>query len=212
MKNCFLILVSALLFCQQSIAQNENEEEKKGFKKENLFVGGSISAAFASNVFGIGVNPEFGYNIAKWVDLGIVANYNYTSYREYFGGDKLRQTIYGGGLYTRLFPVKFLFAQAQIEHNWITLKQLYGSGGSVKSNASSNSLLVGAGYTTGRDPAGKSAYGYLSVLIDVLKQENSPYVTYDYNPATGMNTVRQVPIIRAGFIIPLFQGSRNQEF
>ena len=210
MKNSFLVLVTVLFFSHWSFAQNENEEVKKGFKKENLFAGGSISAAFASNVFGIGGNPEFGYSLAKWMDLGIVGNYNYTSYRQYYGSDKLRQTIYGGGGFARLFPVKFLFVQAQLEHNWITLKHLY-AGGSEKTNVSSNSLLIGAGYTTGRDPAGKSVYGYLSVLVDVLKQDNSPYVTYDYNTNTGGNSVRQVPVIRAGFIVPLFQGG-NRNF
>jgi hypothetical protein len=182
MKSYFLFFAGILFFGQTVVAQNE--KEKKGFQKENFFAGGSISAAFASNVFGIGGNPEFGYSIARWVDLGIVANYNYTSYREYYGGDKLRQTVYGGGLFTRLFPVKFLFAQAQIEHNWITQKQLYSGGGSDKIKVASNSLLVGAGYTTGRDPDGKSAYGYLSILVDILKEENSPYVTYDYDPST----------------------------
>jgi hypothetical protein len=203
MKNCFLTFIS-ILFLGSVFAQNN--EEKGGFKKENFFVGGSISAAIANNVFGIGANPEFGYSIARWVDAGIVANYNYSSYRDYYGGDKLHQTIYGGGFYTRLFPVRFLFLQGQIEHNWIVQKQLFGGGGSEKDNFSSNSLLIGAGYTTGRDPRGKSAYGYFSILFDVFQDENSPYVTYDYDPNTGTNHAHPVPIVRAGFIVPIFQG------
>jgi hypothetical protein len=210
MKNYFLTLICFVLFGNLLFAQNENEDEKKGFSKENFFAGGSISASIASGIFGIGGNPELGYSLAKWADIGIVANYNYTSYRQYYGNDKLRQTIYGGGLFTRLFPVKFLFAQAQIEHNWITQKQFYGSGGSTKAQFSSNSFLVGAGYTTGRDPQGKSAYGYLAILVDVLKGEDSPYVTYDYDPNTGTNHIRQLPVIRAGFIVPLFQGKGNR--
>lgn len=201
MKNFFLTLMCFVLFGNLLFAQDEKKE--KGFEG-NFFAGGSISAAIASGVFGIGANPEFGYSLTKWADIGIVGNYNYTSYRQYYASDKLRQTIYGGGLYTRLFPVKFLFAQAQIEHNWITQKQFY-TGGSTKDRFSSNSLLIGAGYTTGRDPQGKLAYGYLAVLLDVLKEENSPYVTYD-----NANHRALLPVIRAGFIVPLFQGGGNK--
>jgi hypothetical protein len=210
MKNFFLTLMCFVLFGNLLFAQDE--KEGKGFAKENFYAGGSISAAIASGVFGIGANPEFGYSIAKWADIGIVGNFSYTSQRlsdpvtgQYSTVDKLRGTNYGGGLYTRLFPVKFLFAQAQIEHNWIAEKRFY-SGGSTKDQISSNSFLVGAGYTTGRDPQGKSAYGYLAVLVDVLNNENSPYVTYDYDPTTGINHKRLLPVIRAGFIFPLFQG------
>jgi hypothetical protein len=206
MKRHLIVLLCCINFAQLLWAQDENEEVKRGFKKENFFAGGSISAAFASGTFGIGVNPEFGYNLAKFVDIGVVANYNYTSYSDYYGSNKLHQTIYGGGFFTRLFPIKFLFAQAQIEHNWIVQKQLYYGGGSDKYKSSSNSLLVGGGYTTGRDPAGKSAYGYFAILVDLLKEQDSPYVSYEYDPNTGRNVVRQIPIIRAGVIVPLFQG------
>lgn len=212
MKNYLLILV-CILFCGQALFAQNDEGEKRGFKKENLFVGGSISAAFATDVFGIGANPEFGYSVAKWMDLGIAGNYNYTSYRNYGGyasNDRLHQTIYGPGFFTRLFPVRFLFAQAQIEHNWIALKYLYGSGGNQKASISSNSFLVGAGYTTGRDPGGKSAYGYLAVLVDVLNEKNSPYVNYDYDFNGNVIGRHQVPVIRAGFIVPLFQGKGNR--
>lgn len=208
MKNYFLVL-AFLVLTQFVFAQKEEKDEGKGFKKENLFFGGSISAAFASDVFGIGGSPEFGYNLAKWADLGIVGNYNYTSYRHYGGyysNDKLRQTIYGGGAFTRLFPVRFLFAQAQFEHNWIALKYLYDGGGSEKAKVSSNSLLVGAGYTTGRNTNSKSPYGYFSVLIDVLNDDYSPYMNYRYDNSGNVTGREKVPVIRAGFIVPLFQG------
>ena len=203
MKNFFLTLMCFVLFGNVLFSQNEKKE--KGFEG-NFYAGGSISAGIASGFFGIGVNPEFGYSLTKWADIGLVANYNYTSRRyldsigQYSSTDKRRQTLYGGGLYTRLFPVKFLFVQAQIEHNWITEKYFF-SGGSVKDKVSVNSLLIGAGYTTGRDPLGKSAYGYLAVLVDVFKHGNSPYVTYSDN-----NQRLLLPIIRAGYIVPLFQG------
>ena len=108
-----------------SFAQEEETEEKKGFKKEKLFTGGSISLSFSNQSFLIGGSPVLGYNLTRWADLGIVLNYTYTSYRDYqYYNDKLRQSVYGGGVFTRLFPVRFLFVQGQVEHNWIRLKYI----------------------------------------------------------------------------------------
>jgi hypothetical protein len=195
-----LFLLSALCLRAQE-EPTEEKEEKKGFNKENFFTGGSISLTFFNNTFLIGGNPVFGYSLTRWADLGLVFNYTYTSYRDYqYYDDKLKQSVYGGGVFTRLFPVRFIFAQAQMEHNWIRLKYIYpDNGGEEKYNRSATSILVGGGYTTGRDPDNKSPYGYLAVLFDVSKDANSPYTD---------NTGRAIPIIRAGFHIPLFQGRK----
>lgn len=207
-----LWILGLVFMTQLAQAQEEEAGEKRGFKKENFFTGGSISLAISNYTFGIGATPEFGYSLARFVDLGILGNYNYTSYRNYpIQGQigTLKQTIYGGGAFTRIFPARFLFAQAQFEHNWIDLKYKY-SGGRVKDNVSANSFLVGAGYCTGRDPDAKSVYGYFSVLVDVLKEENSPYVNYDYDVYGNITGTRAVPIVRAGLIVPLFQGSHHR--
>lgn len=204
----FFLLVGLLIGTQIVFAQrySNNEIENRGFKKENFFTGGSISLSFFNGAFLAGGNPFFGYSFTKWADLGIVANYTYSSFRGYYNfGDKLRQTIYGGGMFTRLFPVKFLFAQAQAERNWIRSKYIPspGSGGiSEVRSISANSILIGGGYTTGRDPYNRSAYGFLSVLFDVGNDVNSPYKN---------NLGRPIPIIRAGLNVPLFQGSRYKE-
>src|SRR5579875_2760135 len=113
MKNLFLLFVCFAFSAQALLAQDKDDKsEKKGFKKENLFTGGSISLSYFNEEFLIGANPVFGYSVAKWADLGLVGNYNYTSIRDYSGygaNDKMRQYIYGGGVFARLFPVHFLF-------------------------------------------------------------------------------------------------------
>src|SRR6476661_5267336 len=110
-----VLLTAMLLAGMTSRAQEKDEkEEKKGFQKEKLFSGGSIALGFSNNSFLIGGSPVFGYSVAHWADLGLVVNYNYTSYRDVNNiNDKLKQTVYGGGAFTRIFPLKFLFAQAQ---------------------------------------------------------------------------------------------------
>ena len=142
-----------------------------------------------------------GLFITKWLDAGIVVNYFYSEQRDYIVfDDKLKQNNYGGGGFLRLFPVRFLFAQGQIEHNWIKVKYVPPNGGVTDENSvSGTSFLVGPGYTTGRDPDNKSPFGYFAVLWDVLKNRYSPYLN---------SAGRATPIIRAGINIPLFQGRK----
>lgn len=202
MKQWTLLLT--LIACTSTgYAQDEEEvPEKRGFKKENLFTGGSISLGFSNNSFVVGGSPVFGYKIANWIDAGLVGNYQYTSYRHYWVvNDKLRQSVYGGGVFTRLYPVNFLFAQAQFEHNFITLKYIPPNGASSeKVTTSANSFLVGAGYAEGRVPGMNSGFFSLAVLFDLSNNENSPYMN---------NQGRPVPIFRAGINVFLFRPSRS---
>ena len=185
-------------------AQDEEEKEKVPFK-ENLFTGGSISLAFYSNTFLIGGSPVLGYSLTNWADLGIVINYNYTVYRDYYVfDDRLKQQNYGGGGFVKLYPVRFLFAQAQWEYNFLRLKYIppNNSGIEQKDNLEASSFLVGGGYTTGRQGRGGGPHYYLAILFDISNNPGSPYTD-----AYG----RTIPIIRGGIQIPLFQGEgRNQ--
>ena len=198
------LLVSTTLWAQRE-REKEEEVPEKGFRKENLFTGGSVSLAFYNNTFLIGASPVFGYSLTNWIDAGIVVNYNYTSYRDYQEfDDRLRQYVYGGGAFVKIYPVRFLFAQAQFEHNIIKQKYIPAPGSlftreTAKDNA--NSFLIGAGYTTGREGRGGDPHYYLAVLFDVMKELTSPYTD-----AAG----RTIPIIRGGIQVPLFQGGYNR--
>jgi hypothetical protein len=200
MKKYFLFFAAAIFLAATTRAQKEEEdEERRGFKKENLFTGGSIALAFYNNTFLIGGSPVFGYSITRWLDAGIVANYNYTSYRDVnIFDDRLRQTNYGGGAFVRLYPIRFLFAQVQAEHNWLRFNYIPPGGAlSTRSKATGNSFLIGGGYSTGREPGSGQPFYYLSILFDIGDDANSPYTD-----AYG----RAIPIIRGGLQIPLFQG------
>ncbi len=185
-----------------AIAQDDEEEKKGGFKKENLFTGGTVNLQFGNRVTSLGLSPYFGYSINKYIDVAAAINFNYTSFRDYYiPDDKLRQTIYGPGAFVRLFPVKFLFAHAQYEFNFLKQTYLPGSnnpGPKEKYTLDAHSFLIGPGYAGGRGEDNKSFY-YISVLWDVGKNQNSPYKD---------NLNRAVPIIRAGYNIALFQGGR----
>ncbi len=217
MKKISLLLAAAMLttaiFAQQD--PEEGEPRKGGFKKENLFVAGSATASFFNGGTVLGIVPGVGYSLNRFVDAGVTINVNYISQRDVAEvGDRLRQTLFGPGTFLRLYPVNFLFAQGQYELNFIKLRYTASQGSTQYMNGTRNtqagSLLVGGGYCSGREGIGNTFY-YVSIMFDVLRNDNSPYVNYVLNPNTNVFEKRNIPIIRAGFQIALFQG-RNRQF
>ncbi len=200
------IIFAALLLTNviTVFAQDEEKAVKKnGFKKENLFTGGSVTASFYSGGTVLGISPAFGYSINKIIDAGVIMNFTYTGQRDYTG-DKYRQFVYGPGVFARIYPINMLFVQGTFEHNFtsLTYKPAYGLPGQ-KYKVDANSLLVGAGYCNGREGVGDMFY-YFSIMFDVLKNINSPYVEQLQD-----GSLRAQPIIKAGLQIPLFQGGSN---
>lgn len=192
-------------FCQK---EKDNEDEKKGgFKKENVFVGGSATLSFYSGGSVIGANPYIGYSINKFIDAAFVVNFTYTGERPY-SGEKIRQYVYGPGAFVRIYPIKMIFLHASYEHNFLSVKYIppSGSGYSTqKFKEQSNSYLLGAGYCNGRQSKGDFFY-YFSVMWDVKKDLYSPYTEQLQD-----GSIRAVPIIRAGIQLPIFQGKNKRD-
>lgn len=209
MKKLFVFLLIPL--CMEVSAQKNDQDGdtgNRGFDKSRLFTGGSANIGFSNGATVLGIAPQFGYSITSWADVGISFNLNYVSQRDYYEyGDKLRQTTYGPGAFVRLFPVNFLFAAAQYEHNFINLKYIPVPNSpnytKDKRSVGANSFLVGAGYAGGRERGGNTYY-FLSVMWDLANDKYSPY-------KDGLG--RANPVIRAGYNIGLFQGrSRGQRY
>lgn len=198
----------ALPFYVMTFAQSERDDRnvdipvERGFQKDRLFTGGSANLGFGSGSTMLGIEPQLGYSVSDWADVGINFNLNYISQRYFSSPEKLRQTIYGPGAFVRLFPVNFLFGTAQFEYNTIRQKYIPGTPGAPTqiSKVSANSLLVGAGYAGGRQP-GSNSYYFMSIMWDVYGDINSPYVD-QYQ--------RSSPVIRAGYNIGLFQKRYNR--
>ena len=193
-------------------SSQEDEAPKGGFKLNHLFTGGGIDLSFSNYSFAVGGSPVIGYSINKWVDVGIGINVNYISQREYeydpYGneratGNKIHQTGIAPLAFARVYPLKFLFVQAQGERNFITQKFISGYGQPTeKARFDATSLLLGVGYANGRESVGDFFY-YISLSIDVLKNRYSPYVQQALN-----GSVNILPILKAGIQIPLFQGRK----
>jgi hypothetical protein len=204
MKRKILLAFAICTVAVINVKAQDKEEKKGGFKKENLFTGGNVALGFGSGTTSFGIGPYFGYSINKYLDVALSLNYNYISQRSYYFDIKYRQSIIGPGAFVRVFPVKFLFAQAQFEQNYITQKTLYGAGlgtPNEKFKVNASSFLIGPGYAGGREE-GSPMYYYISVLFDVAKNTYSPYVD---------NQGRVNPIFRAGVNIALFQGNSGKD-
>jgi len=193
-------LVTFSCFAQDEPEEKDNKD--RGFKKENLFTGGTLNLSFSNYGSVLGASPQLGYSVANWLDAGIIMGFTYSSQRDIYD-TKYRQTLITPGAFARLFPFDFLFASVQYEHNFINQKQLFPSGGvSYREHFDVNSLLVGVGYSGGKEGR-NSPYYYFSISVDVLQNKNSPY-TDQYN--------NLLPVINAGFNIPLFQGSSRRRY
>lgn len=174
-----------------------DEQPGSGFQKDHLFLGGSLGLGVGSYDFSIGVNPEIGYSLNRWLDVGVVANFTYSSIQAdpnyvYNPNTASKEFIYGGGVFGRAYVLPFLFLTAQPEFNWTSITQKDETyGGTYKLNANAPSVLLGIGY--GRRFIGESGF-YIALLFDAVRNVNSPY-----NDEYG----RPLPVLRAGFDIYL---------
>ena len=191
-----------ILFALHVNAQDE-EKSEPFFKKENLFAGGTLNLGFGNQTTSLGIAPFFGYSFNKYVDVAVSPGINYISIRDYddVPNSKLRQTVYGPGCFVRVFPVNFLFAQAQYEYNLMKTRYISPLGINEFYQLDAHSLLVGGGFASGREFSYQKSYYYFSILWDIGEAINSPYKD---------NLKRAVPIIRAGYNIALFQGKQRQ--
>ena len=191
MKRCFLLVL--MLVFSTFVFSQKNEENDHSFKKENIFLGGSISLGLGSGYFAVGGNPEIGYTIAPWLDAGIGTNINYyTIAPEYNNYRRDKSFNYGAGIFTRIYPLKEVFFQIQPEYNWTKISGQYvGSDFVDKLTFQAPSLLLGIGYTTRE--IGNSSF-YTLIMIDAGNNTESPYIGY---------LGSKEPVIRAGFNIYL---------
>ena len=178
MKKAFLFCFCVLCFCS-AFSQDEEPENEKGFKKENIFIGGNFGLSFGDLTL-INVSPQVGYRFSNFFAAGIGINGQYVSLKRRFNDgspySKTSQGVLGMNLFGRIYPISNLMFQVQPEANYIFGKQLfYGSPNQeYKMDALIvPSLLLGAGAVI---PSGRGSF-IASVFYDVLQDPNAPYGT-----------------------------------
>lgn len=194
MKNYLALFF--LIITTQSIAQNTVIETNKLVAPEKPWmVGGGLVLGGGTGSFQIGLNPELVKSYNDYIDLGVITNIYYSSFRSVASYDginaKFHKTQFGLGGFARVWPVNEFFLQIQPEYNWTWSNQKdLVNGISRNVNVSATSLLAGIGY--GRRT--ENGFSYMSIMIDLVNSQQSPY---------GMGQLRPQPIFRAGFGLPI---------
>ena len=191
----FLSLI--ILFTALNVhAQNNTIQTSKLMEPERpLMIGGGLVLGGGTGSFQIGLNPELVKSYNDYIDLGLISNIYYSSYRTIASYDginaKYHKTQFGLGGFARIWPVNEFFLQIQPEYNWTWAKSTdIVDNISNKVQVSATSVLAGIGY----ERRTENGFSYLSIMIDLINSQQSPY---------GMGQLRPQPIFRAGFGFPI---------
>jgi len=187
----FIILFVALNLNAQitTIQTNKLMEPERPW-----MIGGGLVLGGGSGSFQIGINPEMVKSHNDYIDLGVISNIFYSSFRTTeisSTNEKFRKMQFGLGGFARLWPVNEFFLQVQPEYNWTWAKQVnVVSNSSNKVSVSATSVLAGIGYGKRTE----NGFSYFSIMLDLINSQQSPY---------GMGQLRPQPIFRAGFGLPI---------
>ncbi len=196
-------LIYLMLFVlSNSIILNAQEVVKTmpSMNVNPLFIGGNLVIGGGAGSFQLGLNPEIYKRVNDYVDIGAATNLFFQSFNPTISnglpGISSRSFQLGAGAFTRIWPIEKFFIQVQPEYNytWSRFKDRgtegINAGASRSISFGAESLLAGIGYGS----RSENGMTYFSVMIDLLKNTNSPYRD-SYNRAN--------PIIRAGFAFPI---------
>lgn len=87
-------------------------EYKKGFDSKRIFMGGGLGLQFGS-ITAIELSPVVGYRFHRMFSAGISLQYSY--YKNSLFSPTIENSIYGGGVFARFYPLKFLFIHAEVQ-------------------------------------------------------------------------------------------------
>lgn len=191
------LFICLLLICFLSTKAQDIVKTTPALHARPTFIGGNIVLGGGSGWFQFGVNPEAYKRVNQWIDLGASANLLYSaSNPNLFTSTRTRSFQFGMGSFARIWPAERFFIQVQPEYNWnwTNMKDMStnneSSGASRKVRYGAESLLAGIGYGSRSD----NGMTYFSLMIDLLKNPNSPY-------RDGYN--RADPFVKAGFALPI---------
>jgi hypothetical protein len=206
MKKKFVYLILFALSNSITVNAQEVVETMPSLNVNPIFIGGNLVIGGGAGSFQLGLNPEVYKRVNDFVDLGASTNLFFQSFNPNMSnglqGVSSRSFQLGVGGFTRIWPLEKFFIQVQPEYNytWSRFKDRstldINSGASRSIGFGAESLLAGIGYCT----RSENGMTYFSVMIDLLKNPNSPY-------RDGFN--RADPIIRAGFAFPILRSKRE---
>lgn len=152
---------------------------RKGFDPSRLMIGGSLGLVFGDYT-NINVSPLVGYRLSDLFAAGININAQYAAERQKdWNGEtvyRYQYTVFGGGVWGRVYPLDMIFVHAQPEYNYVSEKftdYTFNPKQTSKSSYGVPSLMLGGGYS---QPIGEGYSSfYIMVLYDVIQDVRSPY-------------------------------------
>ncbi len=177
-KIMMLLIVITTALTQATYAQDEPEEPSpKGFDKSKLFFGGNFGLGLGSSTSSIILSPQAGYRFNTHFAAGAGVNFNYYSYKTFFGSGFETKTRYGYtglNIFGRVYPIPYILLQAQPELNysWGSIKYSDNSPAEKLKGQFVPSLLIGGGAAI---PTGGNGALLLMLQYDVLQEPRSPY-------------------------------------
>ena len=200
MKKKLIYLILFALSNSLNLNAQEVIKTMPAINNNPFFIGGNLVIGGGAGSFQIGLNPEIYKRVNDYVDMGAATNLFFQSFNPTISnglaGISSRSFQLGAGAFTRIWPLEKFFIQVQPEYNytWSRFKDRgtegVNAGASRSISFGAESLLAGIGYGT----RSENGMTYFSVMIDLLKNPNSPY-------RDAFN--RADPIIRAGFAFPI---------
>ena len=192
------LLTCLVLLCSMQFAKAQDiVKTTPALIERPLFIGGNIVIGGGSGWFQLGLNPELSKRMNQWVDIGGAVNLLYSaSNPNFLSSTRTRSFQFGVGGFTRIWPAERFFLQVQPEYNWnwTNMKDMSTnsetSGASRKIRYGAESILAGIGYGS----RSENGMTYFTLMIDLLKNPNSPY-------RDGYN--RADPFVKAGFALPI---------
>ena len=174
MKIKYLLALFISTLSIASLYAQDEEEPKKGFDKDKMFIGGNFGLSFGDFTL-INISPQVGYRFNDILAAGVGVNFIYSStkyryfqptYRESFG-------VAGLNIFGRVYPIQYAFLQLQPEANYIWGKRKFDNGTTdLKLDGKMvPSLLAGAGAAI---PAGRGAF-IIMAQYDLLQNSRAPY-------------------------------------
>jgi hypothetical protein len=174
----FLFVVTTVQLAKaQYYKTDTTSPSPKKFDASRIIIGGSLGLSFGDYT-NINISPLVGYRISQLFAAGININAQYGSerYRDYnsITTQRNQYTIFGGGVWGRVYPLDFLFVHVQPEYNFVSLKSTYyvDPKTTVTDHYGVPSLLIGGGYS---QPVGGRAAFSIMALYDILQDTRSPY-------------------------------------
>ncbi len=146
---------------------DEKEEDKKGFDKSKMAIGGFLGASFG-DVFYVDISPVVTYRPIDRTQFGVGFIYQYTYWRALRGQypeDLLKSSVYGARVFDRVFVWDELFVQVEyLMFNGEVTYQDLNTGDIAEVRRTFHTVFAGGGYNV---PMGRNSFLSLQMLINL---------------------------------------------